>query len=150
MTSTADEAAIRKVVEDEVVAWNQGDAMAYSRDFSADGTFTNIRGQFFVGYDGFLRQHDVIFKGIFRNTTLRQDVVSLRFIAPDVGVVETLCTVVGMAETAPGTNKDGEGRLRTRLIQVLVKHGPDWKIAVYHNVDIKAGVPVPDPAIPRS
>jgi hypothetical protein len=35
--------------------------------------------------------------------------------------------------------------LRTRLLQVLAKDGSEWKIAAYHNVDVKSGVEVPEP-----
>jgi hypothetical protein len=62
-----------------------------------------------------------------------------------VAVVETLTSVSGMAETAPGTAADGKGRLRTRLLQVVAKAGGEWKIVAYHNVDVKPGVPVPEP-----
>ena len=34
--------------------------------------------------------------------------------------------------------------LRTRLLQVLVKDGGEWKIAAYHNVDVKSGVEGPE------
>jgi uncharacterized protein (TIGR02246 family) len=145
MAATADVIAIRKIIQDEVAAWNQGDAAAYSRQFAADGTFTNIRGQFFVGYEAFLKQHEVIFKGIFRNTTLQQEIVSLKFTGPDVAVVETLTSVSGISETAPGTATDSKGRLRTRLLQVVARRDGEWKIVAYHNVDVKPGIPVPEP-----
>jgi uncharacterized protein (TIGR02246 family) len=145
MAATADETAIRKIIQDEVAAWNRGDATAYSRQFAADGTFTNIRGQFFTGYDAFLKQHEVIFAGIFKNTTLQQDIVTLKFIDRDVAVVETLTSVSGMPATSPGTAPDSKGRLRTRLLQVVAKRGGEWKIVAYHNVDVKPGVPVPEP-----
>ena len=74
--SSSDTTAIRNIVRGEIDAWNKGDAVAYSRDFAATGTFTNIRGQFFTGYAGYLKQHEVIFQGIFKNTTLKQDVVT--------------------------------------------------------------------------
>ena len=35
--------------------------------------------------------------------------------------------------------------LRTRLLQVLVKDGGEWKIAAYHNVEVKSGVEVAEP-----
>ena len=146
MAAAADEIAIRKIVQDEIAAWNRGDAAAYSRQFAADGTFTNIRGQFFVGYEAFLKQHEVIFQGIFRNTTLQQDIVSLKFIGPDIAVVDALTSVTGMAETAPGIATDSKGRLRTRLMQVVARRGAEWKIVVYHNVDVKPGIPVPEPS----
>lgn len=141
----ADDAAIRAIIRDEIAAWNSGDAVAYSRHFAADGTFTNIVGQFFTGYDAFLEQHQVIFDGRFKNTTLQQDVVSLKFIRPDVAAVEVLTAVagVGAGQLAPGTTGDASGRLRTRLLQVVAKQDGSWKIVAYHNVDVKPGVPLP-------
>ncbi len=145
MATTADETAIRKLIQDEVAAWNRGDATAYSRQFATDGRFTNIRGQFFTGYDAFLNQHEVVFQGIFKNSTLQQDIVSLEFVGPDVVVVETLNSVSGMPATSPGTAADSKGRLRTRLLQVVARQDGEWKIVAYHNVDVKPGVPVPEP-----
>jgi uncharacterized protein (TIGR02246 family) len=142
-----DENAIRSIIQDEIVAWNGGDAVAYSRHFAADGTFTNIVGQFFTGYEAFLKQHEVIFEGRFKQTKLQQDIVSLRFLRPDVAVVEVLTSVDGVAaaQLAPGTGGDAKGRLRTRLLQVVVKQREEWKVVAYHNVDVKPGVPLPEP-----
>jgi uncharacterized protein (TIGR02246 family) len=132
------EAAIRKIVDNETAAWNRGDAVGYSRDFARAGTFTNIRGQYFEGYDAFLKQHQVIFAGIFKNSTLKQDIVSLRFIRPDVAVVETLTSVTS-AQSPPGVAKDENGAFHTRLLQALAKESGVWKIVVYHNTDVKPG-----------
>lgn len=142
---SADERAIRDIVADENATWNKGDAVGYSRHFADAGTFTNIRGQFFTGHEPFLKQHQVIFEGIFKNTTLSQDVVSLKFIRPDVAIVETLSAVAGMTQAPPGVTRDEKGRLRTRLLQVLAKENGIWKIVAYHNVDVKPGTPVPEP-----
>src|SRR5262245_60303994 len=108
-----DESAIRAIIQDEIVAWNQGDATAYSRHFAADGTFTNIAGQFFTGYEAFLKQHEVIFEGRFKHTKLQQDIISLKFVRPDVAVVEVLTSVGGVeaSQLAPGTKGDAKGRL---------------------------------------
>jgi ketosteroid isomerase-like protein len=56
-------------------------------------------------------------------------------------------SVSGFSKNGPpsGVQTDRDGRLRTRLLQVFKKDGGDWKIVVYHNVDIKPGVPVPEP-----
>jgi uncharacterized protein (TIGR02246 family) len=145
--TASDETAIRRIVQDEIIAWNQGDAVAYSRHFAVDGTFTNIQGQFFTGYDAFLKQHAVIFEGRFKQTRLQQDIVSLKFLRPDVAVVEVLTAVAGMAaaQLASGTSGDATGRLRTRLLQVVVKQGEEWKVVAYHNVDVKPGIPLPEP-----
>lgn len=142
---SADEKAIRDIVAEENATWNKGDAVGYSRHFADAGTFTNIRGMFFTGHQAFLKQHQVIFEGIFKKTALRQDIVSLKFVRPDVAIVETVTTVAGVAQAPPGVTKDAKGRLRTRLLQVFAKEKGIWKIVSYHNVDVKPGTPVPEP-----
>jgi uncharacterized protein (TIGR02246 family) len=136
-----DKAAIRAIVDNETATWNKSDAVGYSRDFAQAGTFTNIRGQYFEGYGPFLKQHQVIFDGIFKNSVLKQEIVSLRFIRPDVAVVETLTSVSG-GQTPPGVAKDESGAFHTRLLQILAKERGTWRIVVYHNTDVKAGMPL--------
>lgn len=143
--SGSDETAVRSILQDQVTAWNKGDADAYSRHFATDGTFTNLVGMFFTGQDAFRERHDQIFKGAYRGSTKQEDIVSLKFVRPDVAIVETLQTVTGFQKLLPGTSTDAKGRLRTRLLQVLVKDGGEWKIAAYHNVDVKSGISVPEP-----
>ena len=142
---SSDEIAIRNSIQEEITAWNAGDAVAYSRHFAADGTFTNVRGQFFTGRQAFIDRHDFVFKGQFHGSTLKQDIVSVKFVRPDVAVVEVLTSVTGIQKLSPGTNTDDKGRLRTRLLQVIVKDGGEWKIVAYHNVDVKSDIPVPNP-----
>jgi uncharacterized protein (TIGR02246 family) len=143
--TSPDEAAVRNIVQEEITAWNSGDAAAYSRHFAADGTFTNIRGEFFIGREPFIQKHDNLFKGPFHGSSLKQNIVSLKFVRPDVAVVEVLTSVTGIPKLFPGTNTDDKGRLRTRLLQVVVNDGGEWKITAYHNTDVKSGMPVPDP-----
>ena len=87
----------------------------------------------------------MIFEGRFKQTTLQQDIVSLKFVRPDVAVIKVLTAVAGVVagQLAQGTNADASGRLRTRLLQVVAKQGGEWKIVAYHNVDVKPGVPLP-------
>ena len=143
--NAADEAAIRDILKEEVAAWNKGDADAYSRHFAEDGTFTNLLGMFFQGREAFRQRHEQIFHGAYGGSTKQSDVVSLKFIRPDVAIVESLQTVSGFQKLLPGTSADAKGRLRTRLLQVLVKDGGEWKIATYHNVDVKSGIQAPEP-----
>jgi uncharacterized protein (TIGR02246 family) len=143
--SESDEATIRAILQQQVAAWNKGDAEACARHFAADGTFTNILGMFFKGREAFRERHEQIFRGAFHGTTKQSDVVSIMFVCPDVAIVETLQALSGFQKPPPGTSADANGRLRTRLLQVLVKDGGEWKIAAFHNVDVKAGINVPEP-----
>jgi hypothetical protein len=51
--ASPDETTVRDIIQEEIAAWNSGDAAAYSRHFADNGTFTNIRGQFFTGRPDF-------------------------------------------------------------------------------------------------
>ena len=145
--NSPDETAIRQILDNQVATWNKGDTDGYSRHFAADGPFKNIRGMFFTGHQAVRDRHEAIFKNEFRGTTLKQEIASFRFIRPDVVIAETLTSVSGFSKAGPppGIQLDANGRLRTRLLQVLKKDGAEWKIVVYHNVDVKPGVPVPEP-----
>ena len=137
-----DEKAIRDMLTEEVRTWNAGDAAGYSRHFADDCTFTNIRGMFFKGQKAFEQRHVEIFRGEFRGTALKQDVVSIKFVRPEVAIVETLTTVSNFSGPVPaGVHADDGGAIHTRLLQVFVKSGDDWKIATYHNVDLKSAPP---------
>ena len=135
----------RGILKEEVAAWNKGDADAYSQHFATDGTFTNLLGMFFQAREAFRERHEQIFRGASRGSTKQLDLVSLKFVCPNVAIVETLQTVMGFKKLLPGTSADTKGRLRTRLLQVQVKDSGEWKIAAYHNVDVKSGVEVPEP-----
>lgn len=141
-----DRAGIEKIIQEEATTWNNGDAEGYSRHFAQDGTFTNILGMFAVGYQPFLEAHKRIFQTVFLHTKLRQEVVSMKFLQSNIVVVETISWVSEFGgDPIPGTYLDDKGRLRVRLLQVMVKKGSEWEIVAYHNVDIKPGIPSPEP-----
>lgn len=141
----ADSMGIQNILQEEVTSWNKGDADTYSKHFSENGTFTNIRGMFFTGHKQFLDRHIEIFKGMFSKTILQQEVVSFRFLSTDVAIVETLTWITGFSKDRSPKDVyiDSKGRLHTRLLQVFQKESGDWKIVVYHNVDLKPDTPVP-------
>jgi uncharacterized protein (TIGR02246 family) len=141
-----DSIAVQQLLEQENQSWNQNDAKAYSQHFEKNGTFTNLLGMFMTGYNSFLQTHDHVFKTIFRGTSLKQQLVSIRFADANVVIVETLTTVSGFSGDGPppGTSLDKNGNLHTRLLQTLIRTGNDWTIIAYHNVDIKAGIAIPE------
>src|SRR5436309_3336903 len=47
------ETRIRAIIEEQVGAWNAGNAKAFSLHFAEDGSFTNIQGAVFYGHRAF-------------------------------------------------------------------------------------------------
>lgn len=87
-SSATDKAAIRKIISDGTEAWNRGDAKAYSQHFQENGGFTNMLGMVFCGRKGFEERHAEIFGTILKGSTLQQTIRKIRFVRPDVAVVD--------------------------------------------------------------
>lgn len=133
-----DEARLRTIVAEQVAAWNIGDAKAFSASFAEDGSFTNIRGSVFYGHQAFEDRHVEIFKTFFKDTKLAMSVSKVRFVRPDVAIADIVTAVSELhGKTPPGVTAAPDGILRTRLQEVFVKTGNEWRVASYHNVDVK-------------
>lgn len=135
--SATDEAQIRAIVEEQVTAWNVGDAVAFSKSFAADGSFTNIRGTVFYGHKAFEDRHREIFTGFFKGSKLAMSITRIRFVRPDVAIVDLATELSNLSGAPPGVRPNAAGRIVTRLQQVFVKDSSVWRVESYHNVDVK-------------
>ena len=135
--TSSDEDRIRAITADQVAAWNAGDAEAFSASFAENGSFTNIRGSVFYGHQAFVDRHAEIFRTFFKGSKLAMKPTRIRFVRPDVAIVDLETEVSNLQSFPPGVRPGQDKRLRTRLQQVLVKERGDWRVESYHNVDVK-------------
>lgn len=135
--ASEDEAAIRKLIEKEVAAWNAGDAKAYASHFAEGGTFTNLYGMFFEGRQEFEARHAEIFSTFFKGSTRKVSIRKLRFVTPEVAIVD-LEAEVRNVRNMPGVTLPEDGVLRIRPLLVFAKRNGAWWIETYHNVQVKA------------
>jgi uncharacterized protein (TIGR02246 family) len=136
-TASVNEVAIQKIISDGTEAWNRGDAKAYSQNFQEEGGFTNVLVMVFYGRRDFEHRHAELFSTIFKGSALAQSIRKIRFLRPDVAVVDVDTEMTGYTKMPPGVQAVPDGILRTRLQEVLVKENGCWWIAAYHNVDVK-------------
>lgn len=133
-----DEVPIRAIIAEQVRAWNAGDAKAFSASFAEDGSFTNIRGTVFYGHRAFEDRHAEIFRGFFKGSRLAMSPTRIRFVRPDVAIVDVVTELSDLrGRTPPGVRAMADGNIRTRLQEVFVKDKGSWQVASYHNVDVK-------------
>ena len=123
---------IAALIEQEIRAWNSGDAVAYSEAVASDCVFVNLYGQMFVGRDAFEQQHARVFAGVFKGSRLDQTIEHLRRIRPDVALIDTAATL-----EIPANDRGPPRTVRTRLLQVLVRDAGAWRISAYHNVEAR-------------
>ena len=137
-----DRTAIQNIVEDQVSAWNEGGAAGYSRHFAREGSFTNIFGMVFDGRDAFEQRHAETFATFLKGSLRVEKVRQIRFVTPDVAIVDIDAEVRAVGKIPPGISIASVGVLRTRLQQVFVKRAGRWWVEAYHNVAVVASTRV--------
>ena len=133
---SAAESAIRDIVAAQAAAWDSGDGEAYSRHVAPNVSFTNIFGTVIYGTAAFVERHRQILATFYRGTTKRQVIRRIRFVTPDVAVVDVANEVHGVTAMPAGMDVPPDGVVRTELMQVFVSRNGKWTIEAYHNVPI--------------
>jgi uncharacterized protein (TIGR02246 family) len=137
------ETAIRAIVEEQAAAWNAGDGAGYSRHVSPDISFTNIFGTVMYGASAFIDRHTHILGTSFKGTTKRHTVRRVRFVTPDLALVDIDNEVHGIKAMPGGMPVPADGVLRSQLLEVFARRDGTWWVEAYHNVDVKPAAKPP-------
>jgi uncharacterized protein (TIGR02246 family) len=132
------EAAIRRIVAEQVIAWDAGDGTAYASHVAPDVSFTNLFGMVMYGAPAFVARHSEILGTFYKGTTKSHVVHRIRFVTPDVAIVDIDNEVHGVKSMPPGIVVPPDGVVRTQLMEVFARRDGKWWIEAYHNVDVKA------------
>jgi uncharacterized protein (TIGR02246 family) len=135
--TTSADAAIRAIVAEQAAAWNKGDAEGYARHLAPEASFTNLFGMVMYGTGPFVQRHAEILSTFYKGTTKRHAVRRVRFVTPDVAIVDIDNEVHGVTAMPGGIPVPPDGIIRTQLMEVFVQRGGRWLIEAYHNVDVK-------------
>ena len=138
-SDAAAEAAIRSIVADQVTAWNAGDGKRYASHLASEVSFTNLFGMVMYGAPAFEKRHTEILATFYKGTSKKHVVRRLRFVTPDVAIVDIDNEVHGVKSMPRGIVVPPDGIVRTQLMEVFVRRNDKWLIEAYHNVDVKPG-----------
>lgn len=137
--TSADETAIRNIIAEQAVAWTAGDAAGYTSRVAAEVSFTNLFGMVMYGKRAFDARHKEILATFFKGTTKKHAIRKIRFVTPDVSIVDIDNEVHGVKAMPAGVVIPPGGVLKSQLMQVFVRRGGQWWVEAYHNVDTKPG-----------
>jgi uncharacterized protein (TIGR02246 family) len=136
------EAAIRAIIAEQVVAWNAGDGAGYAKHLAPDASFTNLFGMVMYGAPAFVARHKEILSTFYKGTRKQHVVRRIRFLTPDVAIVDIDNEVHGVKTMPGGILVPPDGVVKTQLMEVFARRDGQWWIEAYHNVDVK---PTPKP-----
>lgn len=134
-TPTPVDPSIRAVIESQTAAWGH-DAAAWTKDFTDDARFVNVRGDSVVGKPAIEKIHAFIFAGPYKDTQCNVRFESVTFPSPDLALVETVAVLTGIKTMPPGLVPTIPGEFHTRLTYVLVLRNGAWKIQFVQNTAI--------------
>ncbi len=134
---TASEAPIRAIVAAQALAWDAGDGNAYARDLAPEASFTNLFGMVMYGAPAFAERHRQILTTFYKGTTKHHAIRRIRFVTPDVALVDIDNEVRGVKAMPAGIAVPPDGVIRTQLMEVFVRRHGRWRIEAYNNVDLE-------------
>ena len=131
------EQMLKKMIEKQEIAWNQGNAKLFSEDFDLEGTFTNIRGETYFGHNVFENVHERIFNTFFKGSQAKMEIIRLHFPGNQVAIADLDVHLTNFPALPPNINPPFPNVIHTHLLEVFVLKENAWKMVVYHNVDVK-------------
>jgi uncharacterized protein (TIGR02246 family) len=140
MTAASDdEKAISDIITEFVATWNRRDAAAWAAQFAADSDHINVVGMLFEGREENHRRHAENFAGMFNDSTLRHHIRRLRFLSPDIALVDldSEMRIVGPLPPAftaiSRRDADGAAVMRSRMRHVMTRADGRWQIVASQN-----------------
>jgi uncharacterized protein (TIGR02246 family) len=134
-----DEAVVREVVAARLAAANAHDPKAAVKHFHPDATLTNPLGQVLRGPAEIEKLYEALHAGdpkrgipSLKNTVVKHDRETIRFLRPDVATVGIVYTSTG------GTGPDGKalGAQKGWLHYVITREKGTWGIAEVHVMEL--------------
>ena len=133
----ASESAIRSIIAEQVVAWDAGDGTRYAKHLAPEVSFTNLFGMVMYGAPAFAIRHNQILSTFYKGTTKKHVMRRIRFLTPDVAIVDIDNEVHGVKTMPAGIIVPADGVVKTQLMEVFARRDGEWWIEAYHNVDLK-------------
>lgn len=124
-----DEQALSDIVADLETAWNLSDSIRWASHFANDAMFIHIYGGQHDGRTAIEASHRQIFDTIYRDSRNKLSLHEIRFIRPDVAIVQTRAHLKFQA--------GGEAReIHSRPTMVAIKENDRWQIVAFQNTSV--------------
>jgi uncharacterized protein (TIGR02246 family) len=123
-TSTSDEPAVQRLLDELAAAWAAGDAQGYARLFTQDASYVTWFGANLAGRPAIDAAHGPLFAGPMRDSHLSwSSAPDIRFIRPDVAII------VGQGAVATPRGLEPA----STITLVAVRDEGTWRFASFQN-----------------
>jgi uncharacterized protein (TIGR02246 family) len=127
---------IETTLREMFAAWNSGDVKAYASFWSHDGELVNVLGMHRQGRAEILAELELLHATIFRGSQIRDAGHSIRFLAPEIAIVNVRWEMEGHA-AGPEQREVRRGV----FTHTIMRSDEGWRLVASQNTEIQ---PVPD------
>jgi uncharacterized protein (TIGR02246 family) len=124
--SRADEVAIRALLDQQISGWAVADPTAYASVFTLDADYVTFLGRRLKGRDEIATSYAPMFVKLLKGSRLRTRITQLRYLAPDVALIQAHAVVTKPARPS----RRGADRVNT---SIAVRTEGGWRLAVSQN-----------------
>jgi uncharacterized protein (TIGR02246 family) len=133
-TNQAGEAGIKQALADYIDGFNHHDATAVGAAFAEDADRTTVRGDVSHGRGAIVKSYAGLFGGTLKNAHRSATVKSVRFLSPEIALVDADYELSGRATNSGAEQAPAKGLLSL----VFTKHGDKWLITAFHEQEMAA------------
>jgi uncharacterized protein (TIGR02246 family) len=130
-----DEALVRNIPAQITEGWNNGDGGTIAAVYARDGVLVAGHGVILRGPADIARYHDQQLAADLKGSRLTVEVTSVRFLEPDVVVMQTEGGILWPGQTQLAAGNRGIQSF------VLVKEGGAWRVKLFQNTRIQQRAP---------
>jgi uncharacterized protein (TIGR02246 family) len=121
-------------------AWNAHDMTAFGKLFDNEATFVNRFGHHVRGVDEIVALHVPIHETIYRDSTLKNELIDVAYLADAVAVIHFWSRLAAGAAHPAGPHD-----VDTLILAVMTRQADTWRIRALENVTLtnpRTGEPV--------
>jgi uncharacterized protein (TIGR02246 family) len=120
-TNTADEAAIRAILQQMADAWNTGDGVAFAAPFAEDADFIAFEGTHLRGRQEITAFHVHAFDTVVKGSHMECEAKFVRFLSPELALMHSHADITLPGQTSPSPSRD------SMELFVVAKRDGSWQ-----------------------
>lgn len=132
---SADDAAIRDLLNRYIAAWNAGDGKAFGATYAPAATHVTFNGALLTGQPAITGTHSQLFDTFLRGSRIELHVDGLRFLTDDVAVLHTSGGILEAGDSALSDDR------RSMNTMVVTRHAGGWLVETVQVTRIDQSIP---------
>lgn len=133
--ANTDDAQIRGHVATMEEGWTKKDGELFARPFAENADYVVINGTHVKGRKAIADGHQFIFSSFYRETFIKTDIQSIRYLRPDIAIVHMKSHMTGVSN---GEKVDTNGYITL----TFEKTANGWQVAAFQNTGVQPPRPV--------